>query len=88
VCRAEGRVVTEWRAQFEAFDCEDRHVSQSIVEAFLRETATPKILIGLLEALEQENVLIRYDAHRLEEQILRHVTKDGQWKQQRGRQPA
>jgi hypothetical protein len=81
--------VTQWRAQFLAFDAQVQTASGDVVEAFFRETATPKTLIALIEALEHEKLLVRYDARRLEEQILRHIDKHGVWKHQQGRrQPA
>jgi hypothetical protein len=59
----------EWREQFLAFEKPNRVLSRDMVEDFLGEIASPKNLMGLLEALKQEKMLIRHDAHRLEEGV-------------------
>jgi hypothetical protein len=89
ILKAEWSAAVAWRQAFLDFEKPNRVLSRDVVEDFLGEIASPKNLMGLLEALKQEKMLIRHDTHRLEERILRHVAKDGTWKHQRGRrQPA
>lgn len=69
-----------WREQFLAFAHREGHTSAEDVEAFFRAHATPHRLVALIEDLIAERILLRRDGSRLEEQVLRLVQADGQWK--------
>jgi hypothetical protein len=85
LCKAQYPPADAWRARLNAFDAPDRLLSRDLVEDFLQEIATPHALMEVVEALMKEHVLLRRDGHRVQEQILRHVTASGQWKHHRGR---
>jgi hypothetical protein len=74
-----------WRARFLAFDAPDRVLGRDLVERFLEEIATPQHLMDLVEHLMKERCLVRRDGHQLQEYILAHVDRAGQWKHQQPR---
>jgi hypothetical protein len=87
--RTQDPLAVAWRQAFCDFEAPNRLLGRDLVEAFLRQVATPQQLMALVEQLEHEGTLLRRDAHQLEERILGHVAKDGTWKHQQGRkQPA
>ncbi len=78
-----------WRQAFVDFEAPERLLGRDLVEAFLARIATPQQLMDLVDQLMAEQTLLRRDGHQVQEQLLRHVDKDGVWKHQRGRrQPA
>jgi hypothetical protein len=88
VSKAQYPPVDAWRARFLAFDAPDRLLSSDVVKGFLAETCTPQHLLEVIDHLMKERTLLKRDGQHLQEQILAHVDRTGQWKQQRGRQPA
>jgi hypothetical protein len=85
LAKAQWTCAAEWRAQFLAFDAPDRVLSRDLVEAFFGEIASPRQLMDLLEALRREGTLLGRDACQIEEQLLGHVERQGQWKHQQQR---
>lgn len=90
IARARWSASVEWRTVFLAFDrrCTGRP-NEHVVALFFHQHCAPQDLVTLIEALVQEQVLLRRDGRRIEEIVLGLCDAQGQWKQPHGRrQPA
>ncbi len=83
--RARWSVVQHWRRALVLFD---QGVAPSLgpqqkidaVQRFLETQASPVAVVGVLEALRQEQVLRRDEVLAIEAKVLEQVDKDGRWK--------
>jgi hypothetical protein len=88
IVRARWSGAVEWRTVFLDFARRCTGVpSRAVVTVFFAQHCAPHDLMTLIEALVQEQVLLRRDGRRIEEILLGQCDAQGAWKHQRGRQP-
>jgi hypothetical protein len=80
VLKAQWSTATQWREQFLAFEKPDRVLSRDLVEAFLAEHASPQQMMALVEQLMEERRLLKRDGRQVQDRLLAHVDRHGEWK--------
>ena len=74
LCQSAWSTPQQWREALIAY-----HPTREDAAAFLHGTCSPQQVIGVLEALVSEQRLSRHTATRIEERLLAHTTRQGDW---------
>ena len=81
--RARWSTAAAWRMALVAFEGKPRLRSPERVLHFLAVNVQPETVLSVIEALMHERLLSSVEGHAIEESILAHVGRDGDWAPQK-----